>query len=757
MKSASKLVLFLGVLTLATGVCASDRLFTVVPTGDATYDQIARLETLGLLPQGASRVGLTRYEVAQLIFKARGNYEEKYGGMRLAQAEIPPPPDEGSDAAPSPAASNATGPAEVDPVTGNTVSSNPDAAPVVTTAPAPGASSASGQASRVIGSLEEGYQEELKALKGDVQKVSDRAKKDEDEQFKLWRRIRAIDTGAAIYLHGLGRAFTYSNARTGDVLPPQHAHSQNSYLDMNPCGIVSKEVSWSAVFRIASDMAPQTSNDLFTMRRATLRFSPAWIDSTLGDFEESYTPLTLWNRRFADLRFYPDLLDRNVRYRNYEGFLDHDGYLPFRGVRVGTAVMWPKSDVLDSLKVSTFAHMVNSGFVNGAFLPHNYTGWIFGGRTAFEAREYFSVDAQGVMLDEPMDTDDPGSAYQQFDPSSWAQRYQIGSIRPDLHYPLSNDFTLGLRYEMAYSIYQDDKRDAAKKVEDYAKLGGPYVRYGKYSLQFNLVDNGSDFYSPLSQYRQEGVTAFPGILQVTRASAFFAAYNRLTDNVFPYGLASPNRKGGGIEADLKALRDDAFAMKASFYQLHENSGNFVMNVFGSGYDPVDRPDSLGNSPAAVRKFTYVNVGPVMNLAPFLNLPNVLEIGLNFRSEKTESWIGQLKSDQMLGQIRGGIASWWEISVYGQSSASKGRESFLEGTEARYRYRFDNTDLGGYDIVNLDTKFKEIGAGTKFTLNRNSVLILDGWTNEGTMSYPDYSTTSAKVKNGGGRLVYEIVF
>lgn len=724
MKSAFKLALLLAFLApvLAFG---SDRLFTTVPAGDATYVQLKRLEDLGLLPRGASRAELTRYEVAQLLFRAKREYANRYrAGVQMVQAgaAIPPPPLDDAD------------------ISTQAVTDEPEAASIQA-------------AASTITTLEEAYAQELSALQADVKASTDRVKALEGEQFKLWRRLRALDNSTAIYLNGLGRAFGHAGAEGEDSPGPRHVRTLDSYLDLNPRGVVSKEVKWSAIFRVSSNVSPQTAKDLFSIRRARLEFNPAWMSCDLGDFEESYTPLTLWNRNPLDLRFTPDVMGRLDRYERYEGFLDRDEYLPFRGARFGTAVMWPKSEALESLKGSVFVHMINNGYVNGAYTAHGYTGWVFGGRAVFKARKFFEIDAQGLMLDEPLDTDDPGSAYGRFDTTTWAQRYQVGSLRPVLSYGIAKDVTIGVRYEMAYSIYNDDKRDAAKTIEDYARLGGPFLSYGKSTLQFNFVDNAAAYFSPLAQMRTEGVTVFPGLTSLPRAGGIFAYYDRRFDNVFPYGLSTPNRKGGGVEADFQALEREALKIKLSAYTLREHRGNLVIDEFFTEYVPVD---GLANSPAAVRSFNYVNVGPSLDLAPLMSLKHSVVVGLNFRSEKTESWIGELKSDWIGGGVKAGLKKWWTVSMEGASMTSKGREAYLNGFEARYSYLFDNSDLGDYGIVNSETTSTLAQASTSFEINRNSTLILDGYLRTDRVAYPD-ADLDTTVKKSGGRMVYEIRF
>jgi hypothetical protein len=83
------LVLFLGATDASR---ASDRaqLFSIVPSGDPAYASLKVLENDGLLAAGDAKGPLTRFEMAQRIFKAEKNYQE----IVVAQADmdLPPPP-----------------------------------------------------------------------------------------------------------------------------------------------------------------------------------------------------------------------------------------------------------------------------------------------------------------------------------------------------------------------------------------------------------------------------------------------------------------------------------------------------------------------------------------------------------------------------------------------------------------------------------------------------------------------------------------
>src|SRR5579871_1358105 len=554
--------------------------FAVVPSGDATYRQLFELESTGLLPAGASRGPLTRFEVAQRIFKAEKNYKE----IILAQsdADIPPPPPADNDGASAPSPAPAAPPAAV-----------PETAPApAPVAPAPAPAEAPSEAStalwnnpakiaemeRNLRSLKEAYDFELKLVQDQKADVENKVAKAEGEQYDLWKSLKGITEYPTIDWHGLGRAYGLSQQYFGSTTAVALNQPANRYatgfIDFMPEGIVSKQVRWEATVRYGSpDMSSNLALDNLFVRRAHIDFNAPWFSATFGDFDEAYTPLTLWNRNNLDLRYYPEMYQRYDDETKYETLLNNEPKWPFRGVRLGTDVGWRDSAVLDQFKVSLMVDMIRNGFkdiANGGsyFGPYFFTDWILGGDSELKSKRWFlggdvslqlAVDVYGVLLTEPLNTDTPGTPYSQFNPNTWAHQYQLGSFKPSVDLGLGGGFSIGGSFEGAYATYQDDEQDADKTISDYAVLGGPYVRFGRSKVTFSLMDVGPNYYSPLAQTRQDDLTlstgggvlfvntAVPGgpelmtaplrtqffLSNVPRANAIFSFYDRTQDNTFP--------------------------------------------------------------------------------------------------------------------------------------------------------------------------------------------------------------------------------
>ncbi len=770
LRMAVLLVLFLfGTISIVQA--ASDNLFDTVPSTDVTYKHLKKLAKAGLLTVTDSEAPLTRYDVVQRILKAHRKYDE----LVVAQAdmEIPPPPADGqvppassSDELQAPGSEKASAQA------------TPDESPA-----------GLAKAAESLHSLDEAYQYELKAVKDRLKAVRDRADNVDADQYDLRKRIKGIEQFPTVAIHGVGRINLMSNqfdtASSGVALPYPGARTTSAFLDLNPVGTVSKEISWDSIFRLGSTVTPN-DNPVFTVRRVSMEFNPTWMSATVGDFGESYTPLTLWNRNNLDLAFLPEAYARQDDWAKYESFLNHEPDWPFRGLKIGTAAMWPDGGLISEIHGSAFANMIRNGFTDTGwfFGPGQFTDWVFGGTGGLKTQKWYlggtsfqlGVDTYGIILDEPLNTQTPGSPYGQFNPSTWAHQYLTGSVRPDIKVGLGGDFYFGGAMEYAFSSFQDDKIDNAKISKDFALMAGPYFQLGESKLTLNVLNVGPYYYSPMAQTRQDAVTATSGfavnnplfsnvdlrsqyfLQNVPRAGGIYGFYDRTQDNTFPYGLATPNRQGFGAELDVKALREQALKIKGSAYFVQEISGNLVVNSSvltpGTAFVPVDSP--VGTTIVPIRTFTYINVGPSFNLAPFIGLDRPLELGTNARFEQTNSALGTLTTTWIIGSLKADVLPVWEVGASFSEQDSNGTDAGIGGSNwTRYSYLYDNTDLGRYSTFTVNGSSQIMLLSSDLKINRNSNIYLDYEWYQG--NYTWNAITQTKLIDHIVELTYEVQF
>lgn len=743
-----------GLVSAAT----NDNLFSVVPGNDPVYGQLHQLADAGLLAPGETQAPLTRFDVAQAILKAQGQYKE----IVVADAQ-PARPAGATLAAPS-------------------------------RRPAP---TVIYKAGVILHDLEETYRYELGKLKESIKDLGSSLDDLEAQEYALRKRLKGIEQYPTIAIHGLGRAFGLTQQYTGNYsgvyFPEPGSRLTYGYLDLEPEATVTKEIKFSSVIRMdtnfsASAINAENSSDNFEVifRRMTLEFNPPWLSATFGDFEESYTPLTLWNRNNLDLMYMPEMWARQDSILKYESYLAHEPDWPFRGMRLGTNVEWPDSDVLDRLKLSTFVNMIHNGFDDSGnyggwfFGPDQFTDWLVGGKASLKTKKMYGagpvwqaqLDAYGLVLDEPIGTNLPGYPYNPNDPNSWAHQYLIGSIKPDLKAGLGEGVDVGATGEFAYSSYQDDKLDSERVITDWALESVVYLQFGESRISANYLNVGPYYYNPLAQTRQDAVTnlaAMPSgsaelyqpplrsqyfLQDVPRPGQIYSFYDRTQDNTFPYGLATPNRESIGVDLDIRALMKNALKIRGAAYLSQEIQSNYVL--YGGNYLDVDAP--YGVYP--MRKFTYVNVGPSFNLGPYIGWDRDLEVGTNARMEQTTSSIGTLTSIWVLGGVRAEVLPVWEVTAaYSQQTANGTDEGYLvNGTPtlwARYSYVFDATDYNQYRPFSVNGTNQSLRLSNAFKVNRNSTVYLDyDWTFGNLLPSGQLQGT---LNNQFGEVTYEVQF
>jgi hypothetical protein len=771
MKLHSKTILFtVWLLSLALGLAfgrawaGETGLFSPVASEDATYPQLQRLARAGLLPENEVTPPLTRYEVAKLIFKARKNFSE----IRLAQA------GKDSDDTLIETTQETTGTLE----TGEQAVENLE------------------ETAKSLNSLEDAYQHELKAIQDGKKSLGDRLEQAETDQSDIAKRLKGFKERRSVSIHGLGRAWglsrQYSNIPPSVVMDfsTQTTREARGFLDLVPMGVISKEIRWEAMFRLGGAFTSDNAAYSTTLRRIEASFVPGVFSLDLGDFYESYSPLTLWNRNSLDLKFKPEMWARQDEYLKYESLLQRSPEWPLRGVRAGANLEFPHSDVLDRWNTSVFAHMIRNGFDDNAgsyFGSSNFTDWVFAGRTSFKFKkgyigglvERFSLDAFGIILDQPLYTNAPGSSYDPTNTATWAHQYLVGCVNPRLEVGLGGGLSVGAQWEAAVSSYQDDKRNGDfVPVRDIAEFGGLYVKLEESTLALNYLWVGPQYYSPLAQARQDAVNPIvtlgtiylnslvsPELFQnplrsqfflsaLTRPSGFFGFYDRTQDNTFPYGLATPNRQGIGMDLDVKALQQKSLKILGSAYLACETAGNLVMNRTATAFVPLEVP---AGTEAPIRDFIYINVGPSFNAAPSLGLGEDLEIGGNARYEDTRSSIGELESLWLLWSLRAGILKGWEVTVAYSQQWLKGTEAGWNGAPlARYSYLFDNTDLGLYTPFSADGTVESLRFSSSLRVSPGSCFYLDF-----DLTWGNYLAASGNLgntlHNEYGRLIYEVEF
>jgi hypothetical protein len=840
MNPASKtLLLAIGALFLTMG-CAfasTSDLFSTVPLGDPTYDKLSQLEQGGFLPLGSSKKLLTRYEVAQFIWKAQRNYD----AIVVAAGDMvmpPSAPSEKDNSSPNPTSTPKPGEMTLPPSAASTndyaiplppsegqmadkTAASAEALPAAPTPkPTPNYNlhpELLKTAEDDLKSLDETYELELQVVIQDKSIVLEDLAKAEASQYDLWKQVKNLRESPHLSVSGKGRMYGISQQywgsyagnpfqllNSGDFQPLRR--SLSGYVELKAEMAVSKQLQWEAIWRFTTSNLPSaqpsidftTPLDGYWFRRLAVEFSPDFMTSSFGDFYEAYTPLTLWNRNTFDIFYKPEPFWRWDDDRKYDNYYNNEPYWPLRGVRVGTAVGWPESEFIDRFQFSVFAHMLNlltgtrskgTGSVIGASnASPPFTQFLIGAQAELKTKKLwtediawmFKLDGYEVILDKIPDVPGGNTKYDPNDYRSWLNQYRITSICPELKAGFTGDIYLGVQYEAAVASYQADKFNSGRTTVDFASMIRPFFQIEESKIAFNVLTVYPYYYSPMAQLRQDypsGNTSYVTsadlftpplndqfllLASVRRAERLYGYYDRTQDNVMPYGLATPNRQGFGLDADIKSVPDKALKVGVSAYLLSEISGNLVVNSLGNGYTAVDSPPS-GATP--IRNFVYVNVGPSYDFGSLIGLTTPIEFGFNFRDEETTSQAGNLSSLWVLGGTRIGLFPWWEVTAAIGDRKINGSEMGINGSVfARYSYIYNNEDLGLYKpftVNNADIQNWLISMA--FKLDDHSKLDFDYSMTMGNNA-PNYgsilgaaSALPAALNNQYMEMTYEVKF
>jgi hypothetical protein len=601
----------------------------------------------------------------------------------------------------------------------------------------------------------EAYSQEKDSIAAERENLRFAVEDAEGEQYSFLKRIERLVNAAGTRLNGLGRVlWTNEQAYGTHTVLPASDRGFDALLDLSVNGTLSREARWSGLFRLRSDLLPTLSSNSLTVQQLRMDLNPKWFSAVIGDFEESYTPFTLWNRDAHDLVWDPTFSRRPWDIAKHERFVGEEPSFPFRGARAGTAVMWPDSPVMDRLQVSAFGHYARNSF-DAATASYDGRSVLLGGASAeVSFKGGAGLRAYGLLYDMP-DWSRPGGVYDYADPDTWSRSCRVGSVRPRVERRVWRRVFVGLEGEAAFSVLEADKNEPYRNTGDYAIVGGPSVRWGAGKVQFNALEVGNGYYSPLAQMRQRddltgAVVSMPVLSSLPTPAGFFAHYSRLDDNVFPYGLATPNRQGFGADFDLRFLRKAALKLKGSVWRVSEYIGNYVVTGDRTNVEPVDAPGGQTNP---LRDFLYVNVAPRFDLAPTTGYPRDLELLLNVRMEDTKSDLfGELKGNRLAAGLRAGVLKGWWLEPAAMLSTSKGSEAMMAGGVARYPYRFDNRDSGKYAAADVDVKTTVLGLSTTVEAGPNAKFLLDASNRE-----EKDALSGSVVRENAVSVGYEVVF
>ena len=592
MKSNSFKFLFLILVSLAGSPVWADHGSLLSTVRDNWIDMsVNDLVSEGIIAKPAKPLSeLTNLEVAQLTAQA--------ADIIVAQADLLPPP----------MTDNVTLPGvplpEPQPVLGN----SPQAQTLSTGFP-------SSTATENVSQLVKEFKKELQAAGKDLPQIEDRIYTLEHENDSLAKKQQEDLERTGTTGSGFSRGYfnEYRGFGTNAIYPPAE-YDANIFMDMNLKSVPVPNVLFNATLRFTRTVGdyyvaggePIIDSQLINVRWISLSDFNEYFTLTAGDFFKHYTPLTLWN---YDVPVYT-LIEPTSFYRTRKDledfvYVDHEPDWRLRGFQISTQVAWPNDGVLSFLKFQAMGGPIKlaTQYQFGDYYAGSQTSMSFFG----DNLEFMGT---GLLI-----WDDPNSdstPYQPNDNLTWAHQYQIGSLSSRLNIPFAGDINLGGTVEWAGSDYQDDINNPQKQYEDTAVMATGVLNISGFHLTAKYLNTGAYFYSPGAQtnkytpgngssiyltsnlFLDDGLDGYLTDYPVqTSGQPSFAPYDRMEENMLPYGDATPNREG--MVANISADIGDGGWLKPQFQfvpnvpglQMQEIQPNYVLNGSGTGVTAVD--------------------------------------------------------------------------------------------------------------------------------------------------------------------------
>ncbi|HEY5039769.1 MAG TPA: hypothetical protein VIJ93_11905 [bacterium] len=549
---------------------------------------------------------LTNFEVAQLTAQA---------SQRLVQADILPPGDAAPPALP--------GSLELPGVT---------------------------QGAKSLKDLLEEFKGELSAMGVDVDKLVDRMseQRERNEVFAALQKEYLKRTGTEV--GGLSRGYMnmFQGAGANAAYPPMD-YNAAIFMEMDLKSVPIPFVLFDARLRFWRSIGMYYQDPIqpeYQLRWISLSNVNDYVNLTAGDFFKSYTPLTLWNN---DSPLYtliePTSFSRARKDVEELLYLDHAPDWHLRGFQLSGGREWAK-DFLSGFDLQAMAGTLQDA------TPFTYGSYYAGSQGSLRLlNDNLELKGTGLLLWQ--DSNSANVPYLPDFPSTFAKQYQIGSLSSRLTIPVDKEINVEVSTEAAFTQYNDDANDPQRTFQDSAILGKGAVNLFGVHLTAKYLNNGPYFYSPGAQTNRftpaagsqgylstnlYGIDdALPGyrngfvFQDVNRPS--FAPYDRLSENILPYGDATPNRQGiiFGFSADIGNggwLKPQAsYVLNTSSLGMREVQPDYILSLAGAV--PVD-----GNP--VIRTFGGYEGALTMDLAKALSLQaRTYSLQFDYKNQTTD--------------------------------------------------------------------------------------------------------------------------
>jgi hypothetical protein len=594
--------------------------------------------------------------------------------------------------------------------------------------------------SKSMTDLVEEFRVEIAAMGIEVDKLEARIQdaKDRDEVFAALQQEYLKQTGTEVGGFSRGYMFNYRGFGQNAVYPPMD-YNAAMFMEMDLKSIPVPFVLFDARFRILRSIGMYYQDPVephYELRWISLSNYNDVCNLTAGDFYKSYTPLTLWNFEVPVYTFIePTSFNRTRKDVEEWVYMDQGNMEHLRGFQATTTVAFAKDPVLSDLQLQAMAGPMNSA---GSF---TYSSYFAGSESSLSFfNDKLTVQGTGLLL-----WQDPNSApvpYLYNDPDTYAKQYEIGSVLAKATVPLADKADVTASVEDAGSQYNDDSNDPQRVFSDWAMLVNGSLNIEGAHLTAKYLNIGPYFYSPGAQtnrYTPDPTSSLylstnmnglddslPGYLNGTPFQGvnrpYFAPYDRLSENILPYGDSSPDREGIVVGFSGEIGERGWLKPQASFTSVQEIQPDLVLNSIGTGLVAVD---STTNT-AVARTFTGYEGALTIDFAKAFDLSGrTYDIQFDYKHQDTNlSMPTDFVVDTIIAACDFNIpAHFLQTVVWSaafEQAQSSGSEYVLGGgsppTYGEYSWVLDTATLGQYTYTALNLTRQTLAFGLKLPMS-----------------------------------------
>ncbi len=622
--------------------------------------------------------------------------------------------------------------------------------------PAMAPSSQKAALNRDLGTLVTEFQKELAVMEVDVKAVEKklRALEAADESMRLELKEMLPRTGAQI--KGKARGYTQNLRGFGPDRARIPADSlAASYIESDFVSLPVPFLLFEAGIRVWMTYGPNYDKEPIRpeveVRKLSLSSRTKHLSVTAGDFFKSWTPLTLWNQETVFNRVEP--LPLKWRRADAEEIADMDRHPDWRlrGLTLSSAVTLARGPL--PLQVGC---EVMGGRVRAAQEGWNFSSYWTGGRAVLGLlKDHLEFSGAGLML-----LDDPESAnvvYDAAQPLTFERRQGVGSFSARLA-GLKPGAGLSVEggTEYASSRFQDDRNNRDRVLRDWAMSTSLSVASSRARIEGKYADNGPDFYSPGAQTLCDTPGSAPFHHENARYQdfnlvglrnrflfqdfqrPFFTPYSREIEMIWPYGDATPNRKGFTAALSVSLGKSNWIKPLLSFTGAKEVHANFVIDPVTAQSRAVD---SMTNT-AEARSYSGFEGVLDLDLTEKGKRLAWKRLQLGYKTQKGTGNGADLKSGTFTGALDFGVPgkrfTSLGFTLGASSNQADGSDYFQADGTAQHHSLLDGDALGAYARQTIHTRRVTYLMGTQYTVNPAVSIRMDWtWTSRTRRDEPDY--------------------